>query len=110
MQRRQSIFVDDIDELKNQIRQWSRVIKALRIDIREWEHDKQSEKLRQDIAAITSTAEIAKLKVVRSALITTRSLPHINCRPSAWWLPVVDPSGAWFDAISEGTTTRLEPV
>ncbi len=63
---------------------------------------------RARIAEITHGAEMARLEIVRNAYLTIESLEHTNLRPTAWWLPFVDPTGAWFDAITTGTKARLE--
>ena len=53
---------------------------------------------------------MARLDLVRNAYLTIEGLEHTQLRPTAWWLPLVDPSGAWFDAVVAGTQARLEPL
>ncbi len=60
------------------------------------------------IQEIVSAAQMARLELVRAAYLTVESLEHTQLRPTAWWLPFVDPTGAWFDALTAGTQARLE--
>ena len=53
---------------------------------------------------------MARLDLVRDAYLTTESLEHTQLRPTSWWLPLVDPTGAWFEAMAAGTQARLEAL
>ena len=53
---------------------------------------------------------MTQLETVLAAFLTAEGLEHTQLRPSAWWLPLVDPSGAWLDAMASGTKARLEPL
>jgi len=55
-------------------------------------------------------AQMARLEMVRNAFLTLKGLEHTQLRPSAWWLPLVDSTGAWLDAMAAGTRARLEPL
>ncbi|MCH8274303.1 MAG: hypothetical protein IH851_05895 [Armatimonadetes bacterium] len=59
---------------------------------------------------IEREAELARLRVVREGVIVTRGLARANRRPSAWWLAVVSPDGAWFRRMMEKMELRLEPL
>lgn len=63
---------------------------------------------RARIAEIVREAQMARLDLVRDAYLTIEGLEHTQLRPTAWWLPLVDPTGAWFDAMAAGTQARLE--
>ena len=65
---------------------------------------------RKRLAAFEAAAEATRLRLATHAIRTTRSLPHIDNRPTAWWLPVVDPSGAWYRAILENTELVVEDM
>jgi hypothetical protein len=59
---------------------------------------------------LEAEAETARLRLAARAIRITRSLPYTNHRPTAWWLPVVDPSGKWFQAIMQSTELSLEEM
>ena len=63
---------------------------------------------RTRIAEIVREAQMARLDLVRDAYLTIEGLEHTQLRPTAWWLPLVDPTGAWFEAMAAGTQARLE--
>jgi hypothetical protein len=65
---------------------------------------------RTRITEIVRDAQMARLDLVRNAFLTLEGLEHTQLRPSAWWLPLVDPTGAWLNAMASGTRARLEPL
>ena len=65
---------------------------------------------RARLAEIVRDAQMARLDLVRNAFLTAEGLAHTHLRPTAWWLPLVDPTGAWLDTMAAGTQARLEEL
>ena len=63
---------------------------------------------RAQIETLESQAELERLLRVRDALRASGSLRQNNVRPTAWWLPMVSPDGAWFDALATTARARIE--
>ncbi len=99
-----------ISSMISRVHELGREIKAARLQLRQVERSPKILKTRKHLRGIIVTSEFARLEYVRTAILTTTSLPHTQARPTAWWLPLVDPSGAWFAAIASGTQARLEHV
>lgn len=84
-----------------------RDLKAKRLAL---ERGDESAAARETLRRIEARAELAKARLARNALQTVHGLPHTNHRPTAWWFPLVDPSGAWFSRLAETAEYYLEPL
>ncbi|QYK56540.1 MAG: hypothetical protein KF733_03450 [Fimbriimonadaceae bacterium] len=62
---------------------------------------------RRDIAL---EAELARVKIVREAVVSTEGLEHAGKRPAAWWFPLVCPEGEWFRRTTSSAHYRLESL
>ncbi|HEY3414787.1 MAG TPA: hypothetical protein VGM51_17245 [Armatimonadota bacterium] len=62
------------------------------------------------IRVLEGEAELEKARQVHDAWMTYQALEHSQPRPSAWWFPAVDPSGAWFRAVAESAEFRWQPL
>jgi hypothetical protein len=85
-------------------------IQALKARRKQIERGPLAEPAREQIAQIEGAAELARLRLVRNAILARTGLLHTQHRPTAWWLPMVDPSGQWFRRIAETTEMYIEPV
>lgn len=109
-ERRVAAFDTHIVSIQLRIRAAQREIRALRAKQRAIERSAEAVGAREHIANVLYEAELAKLDLVRAAYLTSEGLPHTNSRPTAWWIPLIDPSGAWFAAIAAGAQARLEEI
>lgn len=85
-------------------------IRDLRAQRQQIERGPEATQARNTICEIENTAELARLYLIRNALLTTEGLKHTNHRPSAWWLPMVDTTGAWFRRIADTSELYTEPL
>jgi hypothetical protein len=67
-------------------------------------------KIHERRQSIEVEAELARLKLIRSAVITSRGLAHSNLRPSAWWFRLICPDGLWFRETVDSADYYLEPL
>lgn len=65
---------------------------------------------RKRIGEIRAEAENEKALRARWAFLTAAALTHTEARPTAWWFPVVDPSGAWFREVERTADYRWESL
>ena len=55
-------------------------------------------------------AELKRARLVREAVVSSRGLRAAERRPSAWWMRVVSPEGAWFRETIRTAQAWLEPL
>ncbi|HEY3331645.1 MAG TPA: hypothetical protein VGK19_16565 [Capsulimonadaceae bacterium] len=108
--RRIKTFDVTINGCQDRIRSAKAEIRRLRAECRAIERSHLCIENRKTLSEITTQVDLARTDVIRAAYITREALPHTNARPSAWWLPTLDPTGNWFRAIVDGTEARLEVV
>lgn len=92
--------------LRTRRTQW----RALRGRVRAIERSPEAVALRARLREIESEVERERIRQVSLAVRTVHGLPHANARPSAWWFPFVDPTGAWYRRTVEGASTWCEPL
>jgi hypothetical protein len=107
---RNTQFTVPIAHLAHQARELKRAIKRMSAAKRQAERSDQVLSSIELIKKISKEANLAKLSIARSAYLTIHGMPHMDSRPSSWWFPMVDPTGTWFDNLTETVEARLEPV
>lgn len=60
--------------------------------------------------SIEIEAEVKRIRMLRQAVIASRGLESAGRRPSAWWFPVVCPSGTWFEKTWSTAELYWEPL
>jgi hypothetical protein len=62
--------------------------------------------IRQQVLQLEYEAELARVELVRTAILTTEGLTLTHARPTAWWFLLL--SNAWFEANSQQAELYLE--
>ncbi len=103
-------FDSEIEQRVGQVRFALATVRDLKARRLALERGEEATHARSALLRIEAEAERAKAHLVANALRAEAGLPHTNFRPSAWWFPLVDPSGAWFRRLSETAEYYLEPL
>ena len=103
-------FDEPIDVIRERIAATRTMLAEFRRQRRLLERSPEAVAARGRIAAMVREAQMARLELVRNSFLTLEGLEHTQLRPSAWWLPLVDPTGAWLNAMASGTHARFEPL
>jgi hypothetical protein len=109
-QERQVRFDLPIDALRQKIRAAREESRRLKSERRAIETSTAAQDARATLRACEATAERERARRAQNALQTVHGLPHTAYRPSAWWFPLVDPSGAWLQRTAETATLFLEEL
>jgi hypothetical protein len=67
-------------------------------------------KLHDRRRSIELEAELARLRMIRQAIIASRGLKRAAHRPSAWWFRLISPDGLWFRETVDTAHCYLEPL
>lgn len=103
-------FDREIAERRTQIRYARATVRDLKAQRLALERGPEAAEARLTLRRIEAHAEQAKARLAANALRVIDGLPHTNYRPSAWWFPLVDPSGAWFRRTAELAEYHLEAL
>ncbi|GMV37523.1 MAG: hypothetical protein AMXMBFR61_20310 [Fimbriimonadales bacterium] len=109
-ERRAAEFDVRLTLLRSRIREARAAIADARARRRAAFGSEESRAVREARRAIEREADLARMRMVREALLTVHGLTHTNHRPSAWWLPLLSPDGAWFQRIASTAQMYLEPL
>jgi hypothetical protein len=107
---RATTFDAEIAERLQQVRFAMMTVRDLKIQRRQLEWGTEAVEARTTLRRIESEAERAKARLARNAIQAVYGLEHTDYRPSAWWFPLVDPSGAWFQRLAETAEYYEEPL
>lgn len=114
MERQEAVraraFDEPITVARERIEATRFMIAEFRRQRRLLERGPEASAARAALTQIVTNAQMARLELVRAAFLTVEGLEHTNLRPTAWWLPLVDPTGDWLAAIAAGTEARLEEL
>jgi len=83
------------------IHQLQNRIAKIKENYRYWKNGPKLQSLRCLRQDLEYKAEIARLHIVRNALLVYYGLPYINLRPTAWWFLLLSPGGEWFSNLLE---------
>jgi hypothetical protein len=74
------------------------------------ERDSQTQQVRQRVRQIEREAELARMGLVRNAILTAGGLNLTNARPAWWWFYLLSPGGEWFRANAGKTEAYLDKL
>jgi hypothetical protein len=107
---REILFDQPLTTLRSAIAEASESWQTLRLVRKARERSAELIDTRQALRQIEADAEYERAILVRNALQTIHGLPHTALRPSAWWFPLVDPSGSWLREVARTAQLSLEPL
>jgi hypothetical protein len=107
---RATAFEEPLHICRERIKATQHLLGEFRRQRRLLERSQEATQARAAIQRIVAEAQLARLDLVRNAFLTVDGLEHTEVRPTAWWLPMVDPSGEWLRAITAGTQARFESL
>ena len=99
-----------IAEVIAQIESTRREIKDLMRRQRELAQAPEVLRIHERRRSIELEAELKRLRLIRSAVISSKGLQNANLRPSAWWFPLVSPDGLWFRETVDSAECYLEAL
>lgn len=96
--------------IRDQIRLAWEHLRALNEQRLSLERDSQTQQVRQRVRQIEREAELARMGLVRNAILTAEGLRLTNARPAWWWFYLISPSGHWFHANAAKTEAYLDQL
>ena len=96
--------------IETEIRQCDARRKQTIAKYRQIETGPEAQQARALVAEVEGDAEAQRWVMAAQAFRVVESLPYTNDRPTAWWLPVVDPEGHWYRAILESAELSVEAM
>ena len=103
-------FDEQIEAAQKEARELNRLAnEQLRVQL-EIERCDEAQTARRKRDELEERAEIARLRLVRDAMMASDTLRSTNYRPTAWWFPLVSPDGKWFSSLARGAQGRVEEL
>jgi hypothetical protein len=107
---RASTFDTPLAMLDSQIHALRIARRAARRALRSAENTADVKALRTERDHVIGLFETRRAELTANALRVIHGIPHAGTRPSSWWFPLVDPSGAWYRKMISDATLRLEAL
>jgi prefoldin subunit 5 len=89
------------------VRHRKAVLKRALAALREVENGDLAVKARKMIARVEASAELARARLARDALLV-QGLARGNLRPTAWWFPLLDADCRWFKQVARTAQLSFE--
>ena len=103
LESRIALMRDDAQRAHNRSLEMKNAVQSL-------EKGEEVKECRLTIKSIEYEAELARLWLVRDALLVSKGLTFSNHRPSAWWFILADPELRWFSKVIETAQFRWEEI
>ncbi len=103
-------FDVQIETLRTEERELRREANARLRARLELERNDEATSARRTRDELEARAELARLCLVRDAMMASDTLRSTNYRPTAWWFPLVSPDGTWFSSLARGAQGRIEEL
>jgi hypothetical protein len=100
----------EIDDKRHEAEDAHKRSLDLKNTVRSLEKGDEAQKARETLKLIEYEAELARLWLVRDAILVSRGLSYTDHRPSAWWFLLVDPELKWFNRMAETAEFRFEEI
>lgn len=82
----------------------------LKNEVREIENSRETKEARDLVRKIENEAELAKMWLVRDAVLVSKGLKYTNHRPAAWWFLLCSPDMKWFNEVASNAEYRIEQI
>jgi hypothetical protein len=92
---------------RNAIREELRKLRTQQVNL---VNDAEVQSAHERRQGIELEAELKRMRMIRGAVTASKGLIASSHRPSAWWFPVVSPSGLWFRQTIQTADAYLEEL
>ena len=103
-------FDEQINDLRQEIKDAKKKASELKPIRMQLEKGPENKQLRKELTHLESVVELKRAHLLRDAYLVVHGLKHTQNRPTGWWVKLVDPSGNWFNAITNDTEAYLQEM